>query len=285
MWNEKQAKRAGLVVALPTALLLACSPQPPQETESDNSTNETATAPPLPIVEPPFNRARLLLTVARAASSHALGVDDRDVQRMLDGKRIEVRLRFGCEGQGPGRGAHGWSIDPNGKTLRLRAVPTLSMEDELVRGVAGDTVEAVGGFWLSRPWLLNAACTATEAGTDLGRSQGDDARDEPIEPSNAPAETQRIGIARFFTAEDPRTRQRMDRPFEAVQTLKEGAQVGRQGFNLVLAGRLRAREDGRVILCAGAGIDRPPDCIVSADVDRIWIENPDDKAVMAQWSV
>jgi hypothetical protein len=212
-------------------------------------------------------------------------VDDTAIQRTLDGKRIEVRVRFGCEGQGPGRGVHGWSVDPNGKTLRLRAVPTLSMEDELVRSVAGDRVEAVGGFWLSRPWLLDAACPAAEPGTDLGRSEGEDAREQPNDPSTAPAAIQRIGIARFFTAEDPRTRQRMDRPFEAVQTLKNGAQVGRQGFNLVLAGRLRARDDGRVILCTGAGIDRPPDCIVSADVDRIWIENPDDKAVMAQWSV
>lgn len=28
----------------------------------------------------------------------------------------------------------------------------------------------------------------------------------------------------------------------------------------------------------------PPDCIVSADVDRGWIEDANDKAVMAEWS-
>jgi hypothetical protein len=76
----------------------------------------------------------------------------------------------------------------------------------------------------------------------------------------------------------------MDRPFEAVKKLGEGERVGSSGFNLVLAGRLRARDDGRVILCGGNGRDRPPDCIVSADVDRVWIERPEDKAVMAEWS-
>ena len=274
MLNKVQA---GLAIAC-AVLLAGCRAQPAVEDEPANGANEAVPSPARAIVEAPFDRSRLLLTVARAASAQAMGADDAGVQRALDGKRFEVRLRFGCDGQGPGRGDHGWSIDPDGRTLRLRVVPTLSLKDELVKGVAGEQVEAVEGFWLPRPWLLQPACPA------LGPVEQPAAEPEQAEPEpTTPA--QRIGIAQFFTATDSRTRRRIDRPFEAVKKLNEGERAGGDGFNLVLSGRLRARGNGRVILCQGAGRDRAPDCIVSADVDRVWIEQPGDKSVMAEWSM
>ena len=289
------AKKFPAKISVATTVLLcavfldACRSQPPAETGSDNLANEAAPLPPMSIVEPPFNRARLLLSVVRAASSHAVGANDAKVQRGLDGKQFEVRIRFGCDGQGPTRQDHGWSVDPDGRILRLRAVPTLSLEDEPVRAVAGDKVEAAEGFWLPRPWFLNASCPAGQSDiqpASPGKLQpgANELEAATTGPDAAASAIQRVGIAQFFTPDDSRTHRRFDRPFEAVKQLAEREDVGRQGFNLVLSGRLRAREDGRVILCAGTGRDRPPDCVVSADVDRVWIERPEDKAVMAEWS-
>lgn len=281
-------RTAQLVIGcLGATMIAACQPEQPPAPNADDPANETALQQrPLPIIEPPFGRARLLLTVARVASSHAQGLDDSDFQLALNGKRFEVRLRFGCDGQGPVREGYGYSIDPDGRTLRLRVVPTLSLRDATVRSVAGDDVEAAEGFWLSRPWLLDAVCPAGKAAAELADNRDAQVTPEFSEQSSTPiVPVQRIGLVHFFTPADSRTRQRMDRPFEAVRKLEAGEKVGRNGFNLVLSGRLRARSDGRVILCEGSGRDRPPDCVVSTDVDRVWIEQPEDNAVLAEWQV
>jgi hypothetical protein len=269
-------------------LLFACRAEQPQEAHAENQSIDKSPPRRLPTVEPPFDRTRLLLAVVRAASAHTAGTTDPGAQRSLDGKQFEVRLRFGCDGPGPGRGSYGWSLDPDGRTLRVRAVPTVSLDDGVARSVAGDDVEAVEGFWLPRPWLLEAACPNGQPIAAPAASP-DDAEKPKEDPAKASvpsiAAPQRIGIAQFFTAEGARTRRRMNRPFEAVKQLADGDRAGQNGFDLVLSGRLRARADGRVILCEGSGLDRPPDCIVSAAVDRVWIERPDDRAVMAEWSV
>lgn len=290
MRNRLRSTAVNVAAALLcTAALMACRPQPPQDPGTDNRAEAKRTLPPLPIVEPPLDRARLLLAVARAASAHTAGADDLAAQRKLDGKQFEVRLRFGCDGQGPGQGEHGWSIDPDGQTLRLRAVPTLSLKDKPVGSVAGKGVEAAEGFWLSRPWLLTAACPKAQAGVEIEPPSAEKPAAEEDETSttrpDAPAVVQRVGIARFFTREDSRTGRRIERPFEAVVQLKAGDPTGLQGFNLVLSGRLRGQGDNRVIRCTGSGRERPPDCIISADVDRVWIERPEDKKVMAEWTI
>ena len=290
MLNIFKAKGALLTTALLClGALSGCQSEQPANLESDDQSNIEEAKPPLPVVEAPFNRPRLLFTVARAASSHSAGADDTDVQRTLDGKRFEVRLRFGCDGQGPGHGDHGWSVDPDGRTLRVRVVPTLSLDDEVVRSLASAETEAAGGFWLPRPWLLNAACPKAQPGltSENGTAPraANDAEQVPTRSDLPDPALQHIGIVQFFASDDSRTGRRMDQPFEAVKQLKDGDRIGGQGYNLVLAGRLRARGDGRVILCAGSGRDRPPDCVVSADIDRVWIEQPEDKAVVAEWSV
>lgn len=287
--KHKVRRLRSAAVALCATSLFACSGQQPQENGTDNHAIDSPPPQRMQIVEPPFNRSRLLLAVARAASAHSAGMTDPAVQQPLDGKQFEIRLRFGCEGPGPASGGYGWSLDPDGRTLRLRAAPTLSLEDEVVKGLAGEKVEAVEGFWLPRPWLLQAACpdgqpTDADAAAPPADPEEKEEEEAKADSQVGPA-VQRIGIAQFFTAEDGRTRRRMNRPFEAVKQLEVGEQVGQDGFNLVLAGRLRARGDGRVISCAGAGRNRPPDCIVSATVDRVWVERPDDKMVVAEWSM
>ena len=93
----------------------------------------------------------------------------------------------------------------------------------------------------------------------------------------------RIGIAQYFTKDDPRTRRRDSRPYEANHTLDEGKAISSQGYNLVLAGRLRALPGRGVIHCSARGPDSPPECIISAEFLRVWIEQPDTREVIAQW--
>ena len=262
-----------------------------QEVDSNASANESIPKPSLPIAEPPLDRAKLLMSVAEAASAEAAGTDDQQAQRDLDGKQFEVRIRFGCEGQGPSPDDQGWSVDPDGSTLRVRVVPNLTLDNELVKAAAGEEVEAAEGIWLKRPWLLDATCPATQPATEVptdeeeGKEAASSAKAKKQTTPEAPAPAvQRVGIVQFFAASDSRTTRRMDRPFEAVRKLKEGEQVGQQGFNIVLAGRLRAAQSGRVIYCAGSGRDRPPDCIVSGRIDRVFIERPEDRSVIAEWS-
>lgn len=284
MLNETQRKIGVAAAALAASFMAGgCSVDDPKDA-ADNIAAVEKPAEPLPVIEAPYNRARMLLTVMRAASAHATGQNDAATQRTLDGKQFEFRLRFGCSGQGP-LGDYGWSVDPDGKTLRLRAVPTLSLEDEVVRTVAGEKVEAAEGFWLNRPWLLQAACPVSrlpnQSRVQSSSSQNSDAKPPPPDRT----ENQRVGVAQFFGSEDSRTRQRLGQAFEAVVQLKEGQKVGADGFNLILSGRLRATKDGRVILCSGDDPDQPPDCIVSAAIDRVQIENPEDKAILAEWVV
>jgi hypothetical protein len=272
----------GLFAAASASLILVtgCRAEQQYEAADENNLVDEKPMAPAPVIEAPYNRARMLLTVVRAASAHAAGQDDAKVQRTLDGKQFEVKLRFGCNGQGP-LGDHGWSIDPDGRTLRLRAVPTLTLNDDVVRNVTTEKVEAVEGFWLSRPWLLEAACPVAAPPAQSGSSASSKGEDPQLLPSGNP----RVGLAQFFGAEDSRTRQRLGQSFEAVIQLDEGQKIGSHGFDLVVSGRLRARQDGRVILCSGQNPDQPPNCIVAAAIDQVRIENPDDKTVLAEWSI
>ena len=251
--------------------------------------------PAVPLPEPALDRAELLRAIASAASASALGTEDSAEQRRLDGRQFEIRIRFGCRGQSPDlREAWlGWSQDQEKKTLRVRAKPTISMEDPLVAAIGGEQVEAVEGFWIPRPWLMQAECPAGAATTPLARPEEQAETTAGAEQDAAPAAqnaetdplpvTPRLGIAQFFTSADPRTSRRDNRAYEAVKTIEEGQPVSTRGFNLVLAGRLRALPGRRVINCTAKGFDQPPECIASARFDRVWIEQPETEEAIAEW--
>jgi hypothetical protein len=73
------------------------------------------------------------------------------------------------------------------------------------------------------------------------------------------------------------------RPYEARHPLPEGKAISSQGYNLVLAGRLRALPGSGVIHCSAVGADSPPECVVSAEFLRVWIEQPETREIIAQW--
>ncbi len=256
-------------------------PQPPENVE-DSAAQPVPQLPEVPRLES-LDRAAILAAVAAAASAHASGADDVGAQRALDGRQFEFRIRFGC--RGPSKDLRdewlGWSFDDEGRTLRVRARPTLAGEDSLVAELGGSGFEAVEGFWVPRPWLLQPVCPAAAA---VEPAPADEVAEQDLKVSEPLPKSPRIGIAQFFSETDPRTGRRSMRPYEAVKTLDPGQDIGSRGFDLVLAGRLKLLPGKRVIACSAKGSLSPPDCIVSADFDRVWMEAAGTKQVIAEWS-
>ena len=245
---------------------------------------------------PPLDRAALLSAVAIAASAAASGSDALAAQRHLDGAIFELRIRFGCTGPSKvlRKETLGWDFDETKRRVRVRAMPTIDIEDERIRTLGAPGFEAVEGFWIPHPWMLEASCPVaavparSEAppGNDAAaKGEGDPQRDvELIPPNVGPNIGPHIGIAQFFTATDSRTQRRALRAYEASKILPADKTISSSGWNLVLSGRLKSLEGRGVIRCSTAkGPDEPPGCVISADFDTVWIENPETGDRLAEW--
>lgn len=274
----------------------ACQREAPTENVDNAAVEPALNQPMVPRPQPPLDRAALFAAVAQAASAEASGKDDSEAQRTLDGRQFELRIRFGCKGPSADlrKAWLGWVRDADSGTLRVRAKPTLEADDELVRELGGDDFEAVEGFWIPRAWLLEPACPVGAAvlpptQKDGGETRPDDKKggsktSAVVEKAADPVPNwPRIGIAHFFTETEPRTVRRSRRPYEAVKTIDPKQPLGSQGFNLVLSGRLQALPDGRVIACVAKSPDNAPECVVSAQFDRVRIERPEDGEIIAEW--
>lgn len=274
----------------------ACQPESQTGGEQNESLNAVSPLERLPVAEPAMDRAALLAAAAKAASAAALGKDDRVAQRPLDGMPFEVRIRFGCPAaaqQRSGPGTFGLRFTEEDRTLRIRATPDLTLADPRVAAIASGAAEAVEGFWMRRPWLLEDGCPAaappppTEAGSEPDAKAGSGAADPRPSGQSAPASANRghrIGLAEFFLEAGTRIARRDGRPYEATKVLAEGERPSAHGYNLVLAGRLRQLPGGRVINCVATDQNVPPDCVVSAQFDRVRIEVPGNEEMIAEWS-
>ena len=174
---------------------------------------ETNIAEVLPLPAPAMDRAAFLAAVAHAASAHTAGIDDRKAQSELDGRRFAIRLRFGCSG--PATSGSGeplrWSISKDKASFEVRATPDLSLDSEPFEGSPSETIEAVEGFWLARPWLMDDACPAQRAGV----------------PATAAAPAKLVGIAQYFTSQDLRVGQRSGRSYVSVEKICVGRRTAR----------------------------------------------------------
>jgi hypothetical protein len=232
------------------------------------------------------------MAVAKASSAAALGRDDTADQRTLDGKRFEVRIRFGCrnlESQlAPGAGPFSVRYDASDRTLRVRASPDVTIDDPRIKRLADRSIEAVEGFWMRRPWLLADGCPAVPTSSEPEATEAAEASSGQEETSaeaiSKPQTSHRVGLAQFYTEADSRTSRRGDRPYETTKVLNEKEQPSPSGYNLVLSGRLRELSAGRVILCRNESTNEPPECLVSVDFDRVWIEKPGSREVLAEWA-
>lgn len=299
MCTRVQSKWASLTVAV-AALAVGCR-QAPQGEVDENQANAVLELPRLPVAEPPMDRAALLIQVAKAASASALGKDISNDLRKLDGKRFEVRIRFGCAppasppevektakpaAQRQATGPFNVRFDEKDRTLRLRAAPDLTLNDRWIASVVDESVEAVEGFWMYRPWLLTDGCPVIPAQLDSGASDGglaSETNDVAAVRITAPDRKYRVGLAQFFTKTDPRTGRRDGRAYETTKILPDDKQPSRQGYNLVLSGRLRHLPSGQVIACRTESTNAPPQCVVSAEFDRVWVEEPETESLIAEW--
>jgi hypothetical protein len=274
---------AGLAIGI-TLLVTACKgpTQAGNAVENvENKTVPTVPLPPFPLPAAPLSREQLLLAVEHAASDFVAGIDDQSRQKQLADSKFEFRIRFGCEGPQAKdtKSVAGWSVNPATHALRMHAKPTLSKSDPPVATIADDDFEAVEGFWVDRPWLLQAVCprsTVSEA-TDAEPSKS--GKSLAKAPQAVP---QIVGIAQFFTATDPRTMRRDGRSYEATTKLDDGDQPA-GGFDLLLSGRLKALPDGRVIACTPTAAGQRPACIVSVEFGQVSIERADTHESLADW--
>jgi hypothetical protein len=266
-------------------LVAACRNEPATEPARRAPADDDA-LPSLPLAEPPIDRERLLGAVAHAASAAALGEDDHKAQAALDGRPIEIRIRFGCPGNPGEDRTFKTTFDPDKRILSLRASPDLTLDDPIASALAAVSAEAVEGFWIPRPWLLAPGCPKappdeSEAPPSEGEPGPEAETPAPVEEPRAAA--QRVGIAQVFTTSDPRTRRRDHRPYQLTRALGPDELQPPDGFDLVLSGRLKTPGAGRVIACVATDPDKPPDCVVSAEFDRVRIERADNRTVLAEW--
>lgn len=238
---------------------------------------------PLPAPEPPLGREQLLLAATRAASDFAAGIAASEQQKDLAGKKFEFRIRFGCGGPDGKETAapFGWTFDKSNGALKVRAVPNLKAKDAPVKAIAGEAFETVEGFWLQRPWLLDAVCPRTDTATEAQPEKPGEVAKPPA-PETAAQPLKTVGIAQFFTATGPRTMRRSGRPYEATKKLDEG-QEPKGEFDLILSGRIAPLPDGRVIACTRSSVSERPVCIVSVEFGKVWIERADTHEQIAQW--
>jgi hypothetical protein len=268
-------RKAAIAAAFSLALV-ACR-ESPEPGEPANGVAQPVQPSPLPVAEPPLDREALLLAAMRAASAYAAGSNDAAVQRGLNGKTFEMRIRFGCPGVEPDADAPFQSTyDPAERRLALRAAPDVESDDPSLAGIAGDEVEALEGFWVPRPWLLTAACPVPVPDNDQPDREGADA-------TVTGQGERRLAIAQFLTATDPRTRRRDHRPYQYTARLAEGERPSDAGYDLVVSGRLRRLASGKVVTCTGAAAAAAPTCVISMIVDHVSMKRGDTGAVLAEW--
>jgi hypothetical protein len=254
------------------------------------------TAAMLPIVEPPLDRERLMLAVARAASAFSAGIDDSEAQAELKGRQFSLPIRFGCSG--PAEGDQGgaadaadaamrWSYDAESEVLKVRAQPDITGATPAAKQLFPGEVEAIEGFWVPQPWMFQDACPAAApaaaraAPTAPETAAKAESGAAPAAAASPVAST--VGLVQLFGPTDSRLGRRAGRAYEATHKLAPEEVPRSGGLVLVLSGRLEALPDRRVIACTAAQGGGRPVCLVSVKFDRVSVAIPGARAPIAQW--
>lgn len=267
---------AALVTIIVGALMFRSPPQGAAPEPAKPVPAEPAPPAPTPDPLPPPALTRVdLVRQANAAAAMAAGegAAQADDGRALVGRRFVLRLPFGCEGVQPraGRGQTSALYDAEAQTIRLSARPSDWAGLPVVQSLKDESIEAVEGFWISRPWSFSETCPAHR----------DDASATPSPTAPSP---ETLGLAQFFGAGDSRVLRRGDRAYEHVRRLG-GADTGvlTHSYELVLEGRLRAYPDGRPLRCWSESAEHRPVCLFSVQFERVAFEDAADGATLAEW--
>src|SRR5690606_18404771 len=135
-------------------------------------------------------------------------------------------------------------------------------------------VEAIEGFWISRPWTSSEACPATTSQT---------AATGP-EPVTLPGQT--LAIAQFFGPESARRGRREGQSYDTVVRIAPDELNDSQGFHLRLSGRIRnIAGDGPMLCGQPAGPEQQPICAIGVAMDEVAIRNPTTGQTLATWAI
>jgi len=250
--------RVGLEGAEPTPAALPATPPP-------------AAAPALRDAGP-LGRREILDLVAQAADAFATGQPLPVAAGDAIGRRLELRIPFGCFGPSPQGSAAPlrWTYDAKDSVLRVSVTPEIVGGPRERPDLDDAGIESIEGFWLPRPWTASEACPPPALGLAVA----------PILPT--PQRT--VGIVQVFEAGSPRTGRRQGKPLEAVTKVEGDDLRVRAGFRLVLTGRLAAFDGGRPVQCRAPTADLRPVCQVAVEIDRYAIENGQTGDVLATWA-
>lgn len=225
-----------------------------------------------PMAPAVLDRAALLAAARLAADAFAAGRSTPLEVAAIAGRRVELRLPFGCSGPSAVLNTpFGYRYDEAAQTLRVRVQPVLWEPTAWVPLQSVADVEAVEGFWVPRPWTTAETCPA-DARVAAGAS---DAPDE-----------QTLALAQFYGAGGSRVGRSRGDAFEATRRVAPEALQLAQGLRLRLTGRVTpAPGDGPIVCRALGGPERRPTCLVSVSFAEIAIENPATGATLAAWDV
>lgn len=265
-----------LVAIIVGALMFRSAPQTkaPEPVKPAPAEPAPPAPAPNPLPPPPLTRVDLVRQAnAAAALAAGEGAGSVDDGRSLVGRRFVLRLPFGCEGVQPraGRGQTSALYDAEAQTIRLSARPSDWAGLPVVQTLKDEDIEAVEGFWISRPWSFSETCPPR--------------RDEAAAPPSPTAPSpETLGLAQFFGAGDSRVLRRGDRAYEHVRRLGgSDSEVLSHSYELVLEGRLRAYPDGRPLRCWSESAEHRPVCLFSVQFERVAFEDQADGATLAEW--
>lgn len=256
-------RRVAIALAGPSLAFAGCQRQAeaPAKPAPPPPAAAAPQAPPVPqLPTPALGRSELLRALDAAGSAYAAQRPDGGED--LAGRRFAVRQAFGCPGsrlpqEGQDEGFARWSWGPGKKTIEISLRPADWRPVPLMAD--GDSHwEAVEGYWLTWPWLLNENCPAAP----------------PTAVAAQSASPQAAGLAAVFERGGSRVGRRDGTAFSFTIRAHEGPPLpSTNGYRLVLEGRLTAFPGGRAIRCRSRGPDERPVCIAAAEVDRVAFED------------
>lgn len=254
------------------------SPKPAAEPTAIAATPAPA-QPAIREIERTLDRADLLQLAAMASDAVATASRLPAEVRGAVGGRFELALPFGCSGPASADSAAPlrWRYDADDATLRLHVAMTAWPASDWGLG-DDEAIEAIEGFWVTRPWTSSAQCPSPPTGK--GRSATNSP--EPVE--------QTLAVAQFFGDEARREALRDGRPFESTQRVAPDAFAAPRGLRLLLSGRIdrvpSADGQGSPVRCVQpGGPEQRPRCIVAVSLDQVRIENPTSGEVLATWQI
>jgi hypothetical protein len=225
-----------------------------------------------------LGRADLTGLAVLASDAFSSGEPIPDSVRAARDRRFELLLPFGCAGpvdEGSSAPLR-WRYDEEAEALKIHVAP--NHWDAGAWGLAEQSgIEAIEGFWITRPWTSSDDCPARSGKT---ATNGMDSLTLTL-----PGQT--LAVAQFFTADARRSALRDGRAFEATNRVPRADFDGSRGFRVRLSGRIDRvpGADAPVRCIQPGGMDQRPICAIAVKLDELRIENPIDDEVLATWPI